>query len=181
MPQYVDKSLAADETILVRGRWPLAYWVGAWVQLIVLGVVIIGIVMFIAAVIRMKTTQFAVTDRRVILKRGWITRTTEELAVESIEAVHLDQSLWGRLFRYGRLIVTGTGDARVHFPPMAEPIEFRRAIEEARARAGELKLATDEKEALVAVADAAKVAVADAPRPQNAAKRRPAFVGLFRR
>lgn len=181
MTQYVDKSLAADETILVRGRWPLAYWIGAWVQLLVLGIVIIGVVLFIAAVIRMKTTEFAVTDRRVILKRGWLTRTTEELAVESIEAVHLDQSVWGRLFRYGRLVVTGTGDARVRFPPMAEPIEFRRAIEDARAQAGELKLAAEEKEALVAVADAAKITVAEEPTPRAAPKRRPAFVGLFGR
>lgn len=176
--QYVDKSLAADETIIVRGRWPMAYWIGAWVQLLVLGILIIGVVLFIAAVVRMKTTEFAVTDRRVILKRGWITRTTEELAVESIEAVHLEQSIWGRLFRYGRLVITGTGDARVHFPPMAEPIAFRRAIEDARTQAGELKLATEEKEALVAVADAAKAsAVEERPQPT----RRPAFVGLLRR
>ncbi|MDZ4776794.1 MAG: PH domain-containing protein [Alphaproteobacteria bacterium] len=179
--QYVDKSLAADETILVRGRWPMAYWVGAWVQLLVLGIVIIGIVLFIAAVIRMKTTEFAVTNRRVILKRGWLTRTTEELAVESIEAVHLDQSIWGRLFRYGRLVVTGTGDARVHFPPMAEPITFRRAIEEARARAGEMKLGAEEKEALVAVAEAAKEATVQTAKPATPQKRRSGFVGLLGR
>jgi uncharacterized membrane protein YdbT with pleckstrin-like domain len=179
--QYVDKSLAADEAILVRGRWPMAYWVGAWVQLIVLGILVIGIVLFIAAVIRMKTTEFAVTDRRVIFKSGWLTRTTEELAVESIEAVHLEQSIWGRLSRYGRIMVTGTGDSRVHFPPMAEPIAFRRAIEEARAQAGELKLGSEEKHALEAVAVAAKESIAQQEVRPAVAKRRPGFVGLFGR
>ena len=55
-----------------------------------------------------------------------------ELAVESVESVQLDQSVWGRLFGYGRLLVTGTGDARILFPPMAEPVKFRRAIESGR-------------------------------------------------
>lgn len=186
MVQYVDKSLAKDEVILVRGRWPVAYWVGAWALLLLLGVIIIGVFLFIRAVIRMKTTEFAVTDKRVIYKSGWLTRTTEELAVESIEGVHLDQSIWGRLFRYGTVVVTGTGEARIVFPPMAEPIAFRRAIEDARTRGREMHLASEEKEALVTVADAAKVHVADtahpaAPARSPAQNRRSGFVGLFGR
>lgn len=180
MTQYVDKSLASDETILMRGRWPLFYWVGAWLQLIVLGIVIIGVVLFVAAVVRMTTTEFAVTDKRVILKRGWIKRTTEELAVESIEGVHLDQSFWGRIFRYGKIVVSGTGEAQIHFPPMAEPIEFRRAIEDARSRGREMHLASEEKEALVVVAEAAKETTVAEPAPV-AARRRPSFVGLLGR
>lgn len=180
MAQYVDKSLASDEIILMRGRWPLFYWVGAWLQLIVLGIVIIGVVLFIGAVIRMTTTEFAVTDKRVILKRGWLTRTTEELAVESIEGVHLDQSIWGRLFRYGKIVVTGTGEATIPFPPMAEPIEFRRAIEDARSRGREMHLAGEEKEALVAVAEAAKETTAPAP-VRETPRRRASFVGLLGR
>lgn len=179
MAQYVDKSLATDEAILMRGRWPLFYWVGAWLQLIVLGIVIVGVVLFIVALVRMTTTEFAVTDKRVILKRGWIRRTTEELAVESIEGVHLDQSIWGRLFRYGRIVVTGTGEAQIHFPPMAEPIAFRRAIEDARSRGREMHLAGEEKEALVAVADAAKETASDPMRATP--RRRGSFVGLLGR
>lgn len=180
MAQYVDKSLATDEAILMRGRWPLFYWVGAWLQLIVLGIVIIGVFLFLVAVVRMKTTEFAVTDKRVILKRGWIKRTTEELAVESIEGVHLDQSFWGRIFRYGRIVVTGTGEAQIHFPPMAEPIAFRRAIEDARSRGREMHLSGEDKEALVAVAEAAQHS-AKTDTVHTPPRRRASFVGLFGR
>ncbi len=178
MVQYVDKSLAADETVLVRGRWPVAYWVGAWVVLLVLGILIIGIFLFVRAVIRMKTTEFAVTDKRVLLKTGWLTRTTHELAVESIEGVHLDQSIWGRLFRYGRVVVTGTGEARIHFPPMAEPIAFRRAIEEARTQGREVHLSSADQDALVGAASAANDKM---PPPAQAQRRPQRFVGLFGR
>jgi len=156
MTQYVDKSLAASERILVRGRWPMAYWIGAWVLLLVLGIFIVGVVMFVGAVIRMTTTEFAVTDKRVILKTGWLTRNTQELAVESIEGVNLEQSIWGRLFGYGSVIVTGTGEARITFPPMAEPIVFRRAIEDARTQGREVHLTHADNEAVAEAVEAAK-------------------------
>lgn len=175
MAQYVDKSLSADEKILVRGRWPIAYWVGAWAALLLLGVFIVGVFIFIGAVIRMKTTEFAVTDKRIILKRGWLTRTTNELSVGSIEGVHLDQSIWGRLFGYGSLIVTGNGEARIFLPPMAEPIIFRRAIEDARAQGHEVHLASADHDAL-----AGAVASIREPGPAPARRRTPRrFVGVL--
>ncbi|MBL8549982.1 MAG: PH domain-containing protein [Hyphomonadaceae bacterium] len=149
--QYVDESLSETEKIVMRGRWPVVYWLGTWTVLatfILLAIggyawipgsfvlpgllVLVGLWLFAAPSIRMLTTEFAVTSKRVVLKWGWLNRKTAELAVESVESVQLAQSIWGRIFGYGRLIVTGTGDARIHFPPMAEPVKFRRAIESGR-------------------------------------------------
>jgi uncharacterized membrane protein YdbT with pleckstrin-like domain len=135
MSQYVDKSLAVGETILMRGRWPAIYWIMACAALVILGVLVVGAVIFLMAAIHMWNTEFAVTDQRVLLKRGWIARHTQELAVSNIEEVRLDQGLFGLLFGFGRVVVTGTGEAIIHFPPMADPIDFRRAIETARAHA----------------------------------------------
>jgi uncharacterized membrane protein YdbT with pleckstrin-like domain len=146
--RYIDASLAPGEDIIQRGKWPTLFWVGAWAALILLGIIVVGIFIFIRSAIIMSTTDFAVTNRRVILKRGWLNRRTEELAVESVEGVLLDQSLFARIFGYGRIIVTGTGDARIRFPPMAHPVAFRRSIEAARARGDEVHLAHDDREAL---------------------------------
>ena len=126
---YVAKSLAPGERIVCRGKWPLIHWVGAWLALIALGWILIGLYIFIRAAIHMSVTEFAVTDRRVVLKRGWLNVHTKELATETIEGVQLVQSIWGKIFGYGRVITTGTGDARIVFPPMAHPIDFRRAID----------------------------------------------------
>ena len=193
MTQYVDKSLAADEHVLMRGRWPLAYWIGAYAQLLILGWIIVGIFLYLRAIVRMNTTEFAVTDRRIIMKSGWIKRITHELSVQSIEGVHVDQSFWGRIFGYGRLVVTGNGEARIHLPPMADPIAFRRAIEDARAKAREVHL-SDEAQHAVEQAATAHVAAAqaenasppappvpEATRPEASyTMRRPKrFVGLF--
>ncbi len=144
MAQYVDKSLAPGERILVRGRWPIVLWLAAWLALFVLGVAIVGLFIFLWAVIKMSTTEFAVTNERIILKRGWLNRHTQELSVGSVEGVNLDQSILGRIFGYGAIHVSGTGDAHIAFPPMAHPVAFRRAIEEARALNHEVHIAPAE-------------------------------------
>jgi len=153
--RYIDESLADGETIIQRGKWPGVFWFGAWAALILLGIVVVGVFIFATAWIKMKTTDFAVTNRRVILKRGWLNRHTQELSVESVEGVTLNQSIVARLFGYGRVVVSGTGDALIEFPPMANPVAFRRAIEAARADCGgEVHLAREDRKVMERVAEA---------------------------
>jgi uncharacterized membrane protein YdbT with pleckstrin-like domain len=179
--RYIDVSLADGETIIQRGKWPGVFWFGAWAALILLGIIIVGVFIFVAAAIKMSTTDFAVTNRRVILKRGWLNRHTQELAVQSVEGVSLDQSLVARIFGYGRVIVTGTGDAVIVFPPMTHPVAFRRAIEAARADCGsEVHLAREDREALqhTQPEQANENEVEDEAIEERPRKRRRSFIGL---
>ena len=73
-------------------------------------------------------TEFAVTDRRVIYKRGFITRHTAEMNMEKVESVDVDQSMLGRMLGYGTLHVLGTGQGIEHLHRIAHPIELRNAI-----------------------------------------------------
>ncbi len=182
--RYIDESLADGETIIQRGKWPGIFWFGAWAALIALGVIIVGVFIFVSAVIKMRSTDFAVTNRRVILKTGWLNRHTQELSVESVEGVTLDQSFIARIFGYGRVIVTGTGEARIVFPPMANPVAFRRSIEAARADCGgEVHLAREDRQAIAAAAEANENApVVDenvvAEEPVQRRKRKSGFIGM---
>ena len=56
------------------------------------------------------TTEIAITNRRIILKRGFIRRHTIEMNMDKVESVDVDQSLVGRLFNYGDITVRGTGE-----------------------------------------------------------------------
>ncbi|MGD9980497.1 MAG: PH domain-containing protein [Hyphomonadaceae bacterium] len=179
--RYIDQSLASGETVIQRGKWPVLFWIGAWLALLILGIAIVGVFIFVVAAVHMLTTDFAVTNRRVVIKRGLITRRTQELAVESVEGVSLQQSLLARLFGYGRVIVTGTGEATIVFPPMAHPVAFRRAIEAARADCGEVRVVREERVASEegvrggANENEREEAVEEAP-PRR--KRHPSFIGL---
>lgn len=183
--RYIDQSLAPGETIIQRGKWPTLFWVGAWAAVLLLGIIIVGVFIFASMAIKMKTTDFAVTNRRVILKEGWLNRKTHELAVESVEGVSLQQSLWARLFGFGRVVVTGTGEARIAFPLMAHPVDFRRAIEAARADCGgEVHLAHEDREAIERVAAANDHAANESEAVEQKAHRRErprkraSFIGL---
>jgi uncharacterized membrane protein YdbT with pleckstrin-like domain len=129
---YIAKRLAPGETIEVEGRFSWLQYVFPWAALLVLGVLLVGIVIWIREMVRLNTTEFVVTNRRVILKKGWLAVKSDELTLSAIEGSHIDQSFLGRLFGYGRLTIRGRGDTHLVFPTMARPGRFRTSAEAAR-------------------------------------------------
>jgi len=81
-----------------------------------------------AAALRRWTTEIAVTDRRVIFKRGLIRRHTIEMNMDKVETVDVDQSLAGRVFGYGDIVVHGTGSSIEPFRKIAAPLDFRNQV-----------------------------------------------------
>jgi len=74
------------------------------------------------------TTEIAVTDRRIILKRGFISRDTIEMSVEKVESVDVNQSLLGRLLNYGDVTVRGTGTGFAPLTHIDSPLALRSRI-----------------------------------------------------
>ena len=69
-----------------------------------------------------------VTDHRVIFKRGLLSRHTVEMNRTKIESVDVDQSLFGRLFGYGTIVVHGTGGGLEPLANIADPLLLRSRI-----------------------------------------------------
>jgi uncharacterized membrane protein YdbT with pleckstrin-like domain len=80
--------------------------------------------------IRRQTWEFAVTNRRVLVKTGLVARRTRELQVDRIESLSIDQPVLGRLLGYGTVSVRGTGAGRRAFPSVARAMELRRHVYE---------------------------------------------------
>jgi len=89
---------------------------------------LLGVVSFIAAAIRRASTELAVTDQRVILKRGVIARHTIEMNRSKVESVDVDQSVLGRVFGYGTVLVRGTGGSLEPMQTISDPLHFRSHI-----------------------------------------------------
>lgn len=81
-----------------------------------------------AAALRRATTELAVTDHRVIFKRGIIGRYTIEMARPKVESVDVLQSLAGRALNYGTVLVRGTGGSLEPFRNVEDPLRFRSAV-----------------------------------------------------
>ncbi len=71
------------------------------------------------------TTEVAVTDKRIIYKRGFISRYTIEMHLDKVESVDVDQSVLGRIFGYGDILIRGVGASLEPLRDIESPIEFR--------------------------------------------------------
>jgi uncharacterized membrane protein YdbT with pleckstrin-like domain len=77
-----------------------------------------------------RTSEFAVTNKRVILKTGLIHNKTAEMFLAKVESVGVDQTILGRIFGYGSIELRGTGGSLEPFENISRPLEFRRQIQE---------------------------------------------------
>lgn len=93
--------------------------------------ILAGVFFFISDLIRYLTTEIAITSDRLIYKRGLVWRSVRETRLSKIEGVDVDQSVLGRILRYGRVSISGTGSKDISFKPIANPLRLRRyAVEE---------------------------------------------------
>lgn len=85
---------------------------------------------FLPAWFRRLTTVIAVTDRRIIFKRGWLRRHTIEMNIQKVESVDVDQTLLGRVFNYGDITIRGTGATFEKLAKVESPLKLRTTVVE---------------------------------------------------
>jgi uncharacterized membrane protein YdbT with pleckstrin-like domain len=96
----------------------------AGVTLIVLGGLILAI-----ATLRRNSTEMAVTNKRIIIKKGFFTKRTIELFLSKVESIDVEQTLGGRMLGFGSITVRGIGGTNEPFSRVADPLEFRRQVQ----------------------------------------------------
>lgn len=128
---YITQALAPGEKVHATARLHWILWVRAWGALIVLGLVLVGVWIFLQQTIFNLTTEIVATDRRLIRKMGFLERRVMDMSLDNIESVNIDQDFWGTIFGYGRLSIHGTGEESWVTPLIADPVGFRREIEAA--------------------------------------------------
>lgn len=91
---------------------------------------IVGIFTFLKSYIAYACSEYGITNKRVLMKTGLIQRNSFEIFLDKIEAVHVDQTITGRLFNYGSLIIVGTGGSADPFLNLPSPLKFRTIIQQ---------------------------------------------------
>jgi uncharacterized membrane protein YdbT with pleckstrin-like domain len=132
---YIDRSLGDGEIVIARAHFHWLYSLAAWLALIVLGIIGIGIIIFISMMVRKWTTEIGVTSHRFVEKKGLFSLRSNEIALPNIEGVKVEQSFLGRIFGYGTVRIEGTGVDAVTTPTIADPVGFVRAIQTAKEHA----------------------------------------------
>jgi hypothetical protein len=129
MGNYVQNSLIAGETLEQEANVTLLsqalYFILA---LLTIPTIVLPILFVLIAVINVKTTELAVTNKKVIGKSGWIARKSIDLPLSKLESFTIDESLLGRILGYGKVQISGTGGHRVAIPYIKAPHDFKRVV-----------------------------------------------------
>ncbi|PHO12561.1 hypothetical protein CPG38_06855 [Malaciobacter marinus] len=128
--KYIMQSLSQDEKIVkeFKFHWILKVSV---ILLFLMAIITFGVSLLFAIplLIKLLTTEQAVTNKRVVFKTGLISRKTEEMRLNKIETIEINQSVLGRILGYGSVKVTGTGISNLLFKGIDDPINVKKTIE----------------------------------------------------
>jgi hypothetical protein len=132
LPSHLFSQAWGDIVGLNGGYLKLLWSLNPVIRFSILALFLIGLYLFAHMMIIKATTEIAVTTERMIYKRGLIARHVGELDIDRIEGVSVYQGVFGRILGYGSVMIRGMGVGEVLLPPIEAPIEFRKAIQEAR-------------------------------------------------
>lgn len=140
---YIEQNLMAGEKVIYRAKihwivflWPAIFLLVALVVFANFGAAFGGIFILLAALaglssfITYTTSEFGVTDKRVLVKVGFIRRHSLETLLAKVEGIGVDQGILGRMLGYGTVMVTGTGGTKEPFHKIDAPFEFRKRVQE---------------------------------------------------
>ena len=130
--KFIKSTLPDNETIEMEVSFHWTHTLVAWLHLLVLGWLVIGIFLFISMYLEKWTTERALTNRRLILKRGFIRRKTEEISFNRVEEVNLSQSILQRILGSGDIKVTGTGAGEIMLKNIDDPLDVQKKVNELR-------------------------------------------------
>jgi uncharacterized membrane protein YdbT with pleckstrin-like domain len=140
---YVESNLLPNEQITYRAK---LHWIiyalpvivfliaivvalggGGWIAGTAIGIV--GFILFLPPWIKASSSEFAITNKRVLIKVGLIRRHSLELLLQKVEGIGVDQGVLGRILGYGTITVSGVGGTKETFQMISNPLEFRRQVQ----------------------------------------------------
>ena len=89
-----------------------------------------GVVTILLGMVRRNATEMAVTNRRVVIKTGLVSRKTIEMLLNKVESIEVSETAFGRMLGYGTIVVIGTGGTPEPFHKVAHPSEFRSQVQQ---------------------------------------------------
>lgn len=128
------------EVTLTEGEVPIWFgqmsWAANWF-LILLGVVfliffLLGVVFFILAWVNVITSEYFISNKRIFVKYGLISRTMNDIKMEWVTNTSLAQSFVGRILNFGNVLIAtpGTATGTEMMAGVTDPMIIKGMIEE---------------------------------------------------
>lgn len=141
----LDRNLLPDEKVIFRTKkhliiffWPVVWTIFslfatqymldsqilakvAWVPWI------IALLFWLYVYIEYSFSEFAVTNKRVMMREGFFNKHTNELRVATVSQVNINQGIFGQLLNFGTVWINAFG-AQDAYTLIAKPNDFQRAV-----------------------------------------------------
>jgi len=79
-------------------------------------------------IIRRIVTEVAVSNQRIVIRTGLLTRKTFEVPLPRVESIGIQETLMGRMLGYGTVMVRGVGGTSESFEKIRRPKELKRQV-----------------------------------------------------
>jgi uncharacterized membrane protein YdbT with pleckstrin-like domain len=141
----LDRSLLPDEQITYRTK---KHWIIFTIPVVTLLITLLflinpnpyvtkvaffpalaALVVWINTTLNYVTSEFAVTNKRVLMKEGFFVRHMNETRLATISNVNINQSLLGQILNYGTISINTFGGDNDPFSEIAFPIEFQKQLQ----------------------------------------------------
>lgn len=100
------------------------------IVMLLLTCMLIPISIVINCIIIKLNTEFVVTNKRVIAKEGFFHCNTLEIKFSMIESIQINQSIYGKIFNFGNLLIVGSGGTKHQFKGIKNPTFLRKKVNE---------------------------------------------------
>ncbi len=127
---HIENLVSEDEKIVGEFKRHRSVWMGVWLSLILVPVTF-GL-SFLATIYYWFTLQgeeMGLTDKRLILRKGVLKPSIDEVDLSSVKSVRIEQTPTGRLLGYADVWVTGEDDREVMFDRLRDPLAVKKQIE----------------------------------------------------
>ena len=130
-PHY--RALIAPAVVLVVEVFVgsfLFFWTDqTWLRWVIIvaavGVAIFGVLL---PYLRWSSTQYVFTDRRIIIRRGLLTKQGRDMPLSKVNNVSFEVPLLGRILNYGRISIESASDADLVIDDVPNVEEIQRDI-----------------------------------------------------
>ena len=127
---YLEKNVVSskEKVMIVPTKNPV-FLVLRWIWG-VLGfwLLLIPTIKAIKETIRFGTTEYLVTDQKIMEKYGWISTHTDEMPLSKIENIVVNYTFWGKIFNYGTVVCQGTNRNNITFRCVKNAESIKKAI-----------------------------------------------------
>jgi membrane protein YdbS with pleckstrin-like domain len=119
-----------DEMVLRELQPSLKAFAGQIVLGVLLLIVIVGVVLLIGVYIKWKSTHYKLTNQRLFIRSGFISRSLEEIQLYRVKDVAFHQSILDRVLGIGSITVLSSDESapRVTLIGIEEPETFKEEI-----------------------------------------------------